>query len=85
VRERDGRKFCGVQNFVGVGVANSAEQARIGEGSLEGAVFGGERVAERVEIAGEDFDSSGIDGIEAAFASEHVQRSAVLGAGFGED
>ena len=84
VCEGDGRKFCCVQNFVGVGVADSAEQARIGEGSLERTVFGGKCVAKRVEIAGEDFDSAGVDGIETVFACEDMQRGAMLCSGFGK-
>ena len=39
VRERDGRELRGVKDLVGVGVAHAADEARIGEGALEGAVF----------------------------------------------
>ncbi len=48
---RDGRELRCVKDLVGVGVADAAEDAGIGEGSLEGAVFGGERVAEGLEVA----------------------------------
>jgi hypothetical protein len=50
VGERDGRELGGVQDLVGVGVADAADEARIGEGALEGAVFRGEGGAEAGEI-----------------------------------
>ena len=85
LRESDGGEFCGVQDFVGVGIAYPAEEAWIGEGALEGAIFVGECFAKGIEIAGEDFDSAGIDRTETVFASEDMQGSAVLDAGFGEN
>src|SRR5208283_1980746 len=38
-----------------------------------------------MEIAGEDIDSSRIEGAHAFFASEHMQRSAAFGASLGEN
>jgi len=73
-----------VKDFVGVGVADTTEKARIGEGALERAIFGGECFAKRIQIAGEDFDSAGIDGAETVFAGEDMQGSAVLDPGFRE-
>ena len=84
LREGDGGKFCGMQYFIGVGVADSAEEAWIGEGAFERAVFGGKCFAKRIQIAGENFDSAGVDGAETVFAGEDMQGGAVLGAGFGE-
>ncbi len=61
VGERDGGEAGGVEDLVGVGVADAREDARVGEGSLEGAVFGGEGGAEAFEIGGEDVDAAGVD------------------------
>jgi hypothetical protein len=84
VGEGDGRQPSCVQDFVRIGVADSAEEAGIGEGALERAVFCGECIAEGTQIAGEDFDSTGIDGLQAVLAGEDMQRGAMFGAGFGE-
>ncbi len=73
-----------MQDFIGVSVADSAEEARVGEGSLERAVFGGECFAKRIQAAREDFDAAGVDGIETVFSREYVQRGAVFCAGFGK-
>jgi hypothetical protein len=85
VCDRDGREFGGVEDFVGVGVADPAENARIGERAFESAIFGGERGAKGIEIGGENFQATGIDGAETVFTNEKMQRCAMLGAGFGED
>ena len=50
VRERDRRELRRVENLVGVGVADAAQDARIGERALERAVLGGQCGAECVEI-----------------------------------
>ncbi len=46
----DRRELGGVEDLVGVGVADAGEDAWVGEGSLEGAVFGGECGAEVCEV-----------------------------------
>ena len=84
VRERDWRHFCRVQDFVGVRVANAAHDARIGEGSLHGAVLGGESGAKRGEIASKNFDAARVDGAQALFAHEEMQGRTALCTGFGE-
>jgi len=83
--KRDGRELGGVQDFIGVGVADAAEQVLIGERALEGAVFGGEGGAEGIEIGGEGIKAAGIEGAQTFFSANHVERGATLGAGFGED
>ncbi len=82
--EGDGRELRGVQDLVGVGVAHAADEARIGEGALEGAVFLGEGGAEACEIGGEDLDAAGIDRAQALFAAHYVEGGAALAAGFGK-
>ncbi len=64
VGERDGRKFGGVEDFVGVGVADAAEDARVGERAFERAIFGSECGVEGIEIGGENFQAIGIDGVK---------------------
>ena len=83
VRERDGREACGVENLVGIGVADAADEARVSEGALEGAVLEGERGTKAVKIGGEDFDAAGIDVAEGLLAADEMKRGAALGAGFG--
>ncbi len=50
-----------VEDFVGVGVADAAEQARVGKGALEGVVVTGEGFGEFSEIGGEDIDAAGVE------------------------
>ena len=75
-----------MEDLVGVGVADAAEDARVGEGALEGAVFGGERGAKGFEVASEKTSMPpGSMARMARFAGEEMQGCAALGAGFGED
>jgi hypothetical protein len=83
--ELDRGEVRGVEDLVGVGVADAAEDARVGEGSLEGAVFGGQGGSEFVETRGEDIDAAGIDGLHVVLVAEEVKGGATFGAGFGED
>ncbi len=78
-------KAGGVQNLVGVGVADAADEPRIGEGTLEGSVFKSERRAKAVEICRKDLDAAGIDRLKGLFAAKDVERSAALAARLGED
>ena len=75
----------GVEDLVGVGVADAGEDARVGEGALEGAVFGGEGGAEGCEVGGEDFNAAGVHVFEGGLALENIEGGSALGAGFGED
>src|ERR1019366_10247056 len=70
VSERDGRELGCMQNFVGVGVADAADETRISEGTLESAVLKSECGAKAVEVCREDFDAAGIDGVESLFAAQ---------------
>ena len=84
MRECDWRELSGVQNLVGIGVADATDDAGIGESAFESAVLGGESIAKGFEIAVEDFNAAGVDGVEAVFAAENMERGAAFGAGFGE-
>ena len=85
VCEGDWGELRGVQDFVGVGVADAADQTWIGESALEGAVLERERGAKAVQIGGEDFDATGIDALQVFFAADNVERGAALAACFGKD
>jgi hypothetical protein len=85
VGEGDGRELGGVEDFVGIGVADAADEAGIGEGSLECAVFGIQGGAEAVEIRRKDFEAAGIEVAKGLFATDEMEGGAALGAGFGED
>jgi hypothetical protein len=85
LREGGGGELGGVEDLVGVGVADAAEQALVGESALEGAVLAGERGAEGVEIGGEGIEATGIERAKGFFSADEVERSAPLGAGLGED
>ena len=74
-----------MKNFVGVGVADAAEVARVGESALDGVIFGGERGAECGEVGGEDVDAAGVECGKIFGAFDDVERGAMLRAGFGED
>ena len=85
VGELDGRELCCMQNFIGVGIADAAHDARIGERTLECPVFLSEGGAERVEIACKDVDTAGINRMQRLFAIENVQGCAAFGSSFGYD
>ncbi len=82
---QDGREASGVEDLVGVGVADAGEDARVGEGALEGAVFDGEGGAEGCEVGGEDVDASCVEFVGGGPVGEEVEGGAAFGAGFGED
>ena len=77
--EDDGRELGGVEDFVGVGVADAAEEARVGEGALEGVVFVGEGGARSVEVGGENVDAAGVERGEAGFVADEVEGGAAFG------
>ena len=81
----DGREVGGVEDLVGVGVADAGEDAGVGEGSLEGAVFCGEGGAEVFEGCGEDVEAAWIDFVGDGFVGKEMEGSSAFGAGFGEE
>ncbi len=60
LRHQQGRELCTVQDFVGIRVADAAEEMRIGERPLESVVFAAERVLECFVAGGEDLEAAGI-------------------------
>jgi hypothetical protein len=73
-----------VQDLVGIGVADAAEQARVGERALQRVVLQGERAAERLEVDLEYLEAARIMRRERVFALHEVQRCPLLGAEFGQ-
>ena len=53
-----------MQDFVRIRIADAADEAWVGERSLERVNFGSKRRAERSEIARENIDPSRIDGTQ---------------------
>ena len=75
---QDRGEMGGMEDLVGVGVANAGEDAWVGEGSFEGAVFGGENRAEGCEVGGEDtvreeIQAAGVDLFRGGFVGEEME------------
>src|SRR6266705_4693563 len=83
--EREGRKPGFEQNFVGIGIADAAEEARVGEGALQSVVRGEKNRGKARRIGIEHFDAAGIESAKAVFSGDDVERSALLRAGFGPE
>lgn len=83
--ERERRELSFPEDFVGIGVADATEEARVGEGALESVVGGEKDGGELLEIGVEDFEAAGIERAEAVFAGDDVKRGALLGASFGPE
>ena len=67
-----------MQYLIGVGVADSADQPRIGERSLEGSVFCCKCRTKAGDIAGEDINSSRINRFQFLLSSNDMQRCSTL-------
>src|SRR5580765_2466766 len=85
LRERERRKLGFEENFVGISVADAAEQARVREGALESVVGGEKRGGKLLGSGVKDFEAAGIERAEAAFAKGGVERSARLRASLGPE
>src|SRR3972149_2394868 len=79
----DGGKPSAMEDLVGVGVSDSAEEPRIGERALQRVVLSGEGAPELLEIGFEDFETSAVEKREVGLPAHQVERSSSLGAGFG--
>jgi len=85
LRERERREFGFPENFVGVGVANAAEEAGISEGALESVIGGEKRGGELFGSGAEDFEAAGVERPETVFAADNVKRGTLFGSGFGPE
>ncbi len=73
-----------MKDLVGVGIADPAEEVRIGQRAFERVVLARERTREAREIALERLDSAGIELGEFRATANGDERRALLRAGFGE-
>ena len=74
-----------MEDLVGISIADAGENARVGEGAFQGAIFFDEGGAEGFDVSSEDVDSARIDGLHVGFVTEEVERGATFGSGFGEN
>jgi hypothetical protein len=74
-----------VQDLVRVGVPDTVEQARVGEGALQGVGLRLQRGPKGGEVGGENVESTGVVRGERCGAAHHVQRRPVLLARLGEE
>src|SRR5262245_12350103 len=73
-----------MQDLVRVGVADAAQQPRIGERTLEGVALARERTREGGEIDVHRLDAAGVEGGETGVALHDVERGPLLRARLGE-
>ena len=73
-----------MQNLVGVGVPDAAEEAWVGQRPLERVVFAQKTLAERVEVRIEDLEAAHVECGKRVVAADDMQRCALARSGFGE-
>src|SRR4030095_899234 len=74
-----------MENLVGVGVADTAEQMGIGERALHCMIFARECFAELLETRIDDFQTAGIMLLQSGLSVYQVNRRAFLGPRFGQE
>jgi len=84
-RLRERRELGGVEDLIGVGVADAGEDARVGEGALKCVIFGNEGLPEVLEAEGKDVQAAGVELGEGCLSLNEVQGGAAFRPGFGED
>src|SRR5580700_776370 len=73
-----------MQNFVGVRVADAAENMRVGKRSLQRMIGCSQSPGKRIEARVEWFDTAGTQRLKARFALDHAKRRAPLRPRFGQ-
>ena len=73
-----------MEDLVRVGVADSADEARIGERALQRVVHAQERLAERGQGGLERLDPAAVHLAHGFFAAQEVDRGALLARHLGE-
>ena len=61
LRQQNGRELGVKKNFIGIGIADAAEQVRISQRALERVIGGGKRGAELIERSCKDIDAARIE------------------------
>ena len=84
-RQLERRQPRRVQDLVRVGVADAAEQMRIGERALQRVALAGERLVKLFARGVERLDAAGIERAQRRLAAHQLQRGALLRARFGEE
>ena len=62
-----------MQDFIGIRVADSAEQMRIGQRALERVILANELGRKGFEIGAQDLHPAGIESLQAFLASNEVK------------
>jgi hypothetical protein len=70
------------EDFVGVGIADAAEQAWIAKGAFQSVIGRRENFREARKVGIKHFQSTGIKGAKIGFSGHDVKRGAFLGSGF---
>src|SRR5688572_23498818 len=74
-----------MQNFVGVGVADSAEDLRVGESPFERVAFAAQGRSEVREARADGFETAAVELRERCFAAHDVEARPAFRACFGEN
>jgi len=74
-----------MKNFIGVRVADSAEETGIGQRAFESMVLAGQHSAKRLEICLQWFDPSYRKMAQGTFSPDDMQRRTFLIASFGQE
>ena len=82
--ELERRQPGAMEDLIGIGIADAAQQSRIGESALEGPVLPAKRFGELAGRRGEDVHASRIEGGESLAPLDKVERRPPFLAGFGE-
>lgn len=83
-RELNGGEARAVEDLVGVGITDAAEEMRIGERALDGVPFAREERPKFVERCIEHVDSAWIERVEIRFTSHEMDRRASFRSRLGE-
>ena len=84
VGDLEGRQLGPVQDLVGVGVADPAEQVRVRQRAFQRVAPARQRAAEGLEVGPEDLEAAGIVRLQPLLAPNEVERRAPLAALLGQ-
>ena len=75
-REGEGGQFRGVEDLVRIGVADSGDDAWVGEGAFQRVVFAAQRRAKRGRVDLQDLQPAAIVLGQTGLATDHIQGRA---------
>lgn len=73
-----------MEDFVGVRIADAAEDGGVGKHAFEGVILGRESAREIFECRVEDFQAAALVDCKIGLRGVDMDRSAMFGAGLGE-